>query len=126
MKKPHAALHNLTELILTSREVCQIARVTPRQLQWWDEHQVVCPDRSGHKRSYRFEDVLAILVAAEVRRKGLSLQKIRRVLRAFRREMGRSSGEVLAAQSEWFLITDGQSAHLENRRDGVINLLNDA
>ena len=120
MIRQHSAVPSFTGLIFTSREVCEIAEVTPRQLQWWDEHQVVRPPRADHKRTYRAEDVLAVLVAAEVRRKGLSLQKIRRVLRVLYRE---SLGELLSAESEWFIVADGHSAHLENGRDEALALL---
>ena len=74
----------------------RIAQVSLRQLQWWDERKVVSPRHEGHKRVYLPEEVIEITVIAELRRKGFSLQKIRRVLRFLQREMGKRLSEVLA------------------------------
>ena len=64
----------------SSSDVSRIAQVSLRQLQWWDERKVVSPRHEGHKRVYLAEEVIEITVIAELRRKGFSLQKIRRVL----------------------------------------------
>jgi len=72
----------------TSSDVSDIAQVSLRQLQWWDERKVVSPQHEGHKRVYQSAEVIEITVIAELRRKGFSLQKIRRVLRFLQREMG--------------------------------------
>ncbi len=39
----------------SSEEVATLARVTARQLQWWDERGVVSPEHQGHRRRYRLE-----------------------------------------------------------------------
>ena len=72
-----------------SSEVARICGVSLRQLQWWDERKVVSPRQDGHKRIYLPEEVVEISVIAELRRKGFSLQKIRRVMRFLQRDMGR-------------------------------------
>ncbi len=84
----------------TSTDVAKIAQVSLRQLQWWDERKVVSPRHEGHKRIYLPEEVVEITVIAELRRKGFSLQKIRRVLRFLQREMGRRLVEVLVERIE--------------------------
>ena len=114
------------ESIFNTREVCQIARVTARQLQWWDERGIVRPAREARRREYRSADVIAILVTAELRRKGLSLQKSRRVIRWFRAEMDRSRNVPPAPHAEWFLLTTGKTTHLESQKDDVIALLKQA
>src|SRR5260370_4352778 len=65
-----------------SSDVARICGVSLRQLQWWDDRNVVSPRQDGHKRIYMPEEVVEISVIAELPRKGFSLQKIRRVLRA--------------------------------------------
>src|SRR5260370_39492518 len=77
------------ERTFSSSDVARIAQVSLRQLQWWDERKVVSPRHEGHKRIYLPQEVIEITVIAELRRKGFSLQKIRRVLRFLQREMGR-------------------------------------
>lgn len=109
-----------------SSEVARIAGVSLRQLQWWDERKVVSPRHEGHKRIYHPAEVIEVSVIAELRRKGFSLQKIRRVLRFLQREMGRRLGEVLATESELHLLTDGKSIYLEDQESRVIDLLKNA
>ncbi|HXE14787.1 MAG TPA: MerR family transcriptional regulator [Bryobacteraceae bacterium] len=110
----------------TSTEVARIAQVSLRQLQWWDERKVVSPQHEGHKRIYSPEEVVEITVIAELRRKGFSLQKIRRVLRFLQREMGRRLGELLDSESRLHLLTDGKSIYLEDQQDRIIDLLKQA
>lgn len=110
----------------TSSEVSGIAGVSLRQLQWWDERKVVSPRHEGHKRVYNAEEVIEITVIAELRRKGFSLQKIRRVLRFLQREMGRRLSEVLQGETDLHLVTDGKSIFLEDRDDRIIDLLKNA
>jgi len=100
--------------------------VSLRQLQWWDERKVVSPRHEGHKRIYLPEEVIEITVIAELRRKGFSLQKIRRVLRFLQREMGRRLAEVLSPESSLHLLTDGKSIFLEDQHDRIIDLLKNA
>lgn len=110
----------------TSSDVSRIAQVSLRQLQWWDERKVVSPQHEGHKRVYQAEEVIEITVIAELRRKGFSLQKIRRVLRFLQREMGKRLADVLKAESDLHLVTDGKSIYLEDQHDRIIDILKNA
>lgn len=110
----------------TSLECAQVARVSLRQLQWWDERKVVSPRHEGHRRVYSAEEVIEITVIAELRRKGFSLQKIRRVLRFLHREMGKKLADLLASASELHLVTDGKSIYLEDQHARIIDLMKDA
>src|SRR5450756_1548266 len=92
-----------------SSDVSRICGVSLRQLQWWDEQKVVSPRHEGHKRVYLPEEAIEITVIAELRRKGFSLQKIRRVLRFLQREMGRRIGDVMTSVSDLHLVTDGKA-----------------
>jgi DNA-binding transcriptional MerR regulator len=65
-------------------------------------------------------------VIAELRRKGFSLQKIRRVLRYLQREMGRRFTDVLKNESDVHLLTDGKSIYLEDRQERIIDVLKNA
>jgi DNA-binding transcriptional MerR regulator len=110
----------------TSLEVAQIAGVSLRQLQWWDERKVVSPRHEGHRRVYLAEETVEITVIAELRRKGFSLQKIRRVLRFLHKEMGKRLAEVLETRAELHLVTDGKSIYLEDQHSRIIDLLKNA
>jgi DNA-binding transcriptional MerR regulator len=110
----------------TSAEVSKLSGVSLRQLQWWDEQKVVSPRHEGHRRVYSTAEVVEITVIAELRHKGFSLQKIRRVLKWMQREMGKHLGEVFAAGSEMHLLTDGKSIFLEDSQQRVIDILKNA
>jgi DNA-binding transcriptional MerR regulator len=112
--------------VYASSDVARISGVSLRQLQWWDEQNVVSPRHDGHKRVYLPNEVIEVTVIAELRRKGFSLQKIRRVLRYLQREMGKRLSDALNNQSEVHLLTDGKSIYLEESRDRVIDLLKNA
>lgn len=121
--RPEAAEPDRT---YSSIEVSRVASVSLRQLQWWDERKVVSPRHEGHRRVYFPAEVIEITVIAELRRKGFSLQKIRRVLRFLQREMGKRLAEVLQASSDLHLVTDGKSIYLEDRHERIIDLLKNA
>ena len=93
-----------------------------RQLQWWDERKVVSPRHEGHRRIYLASEVVEITVIAELRRKGFSLQKIRRVLRFLQKEMGRRLADVMQSASDLHLVTDGKSIHLEEKQERIIDI----
>jgi DNA-binding transcriptional MerR regulator len=110
----------------SSSEVSEVAGVSLRQLQWWDERKVVSPRHEGHRRVYYPAEVVEITVIAELRRKGFSLQKIRRVLRFLQREMGRRLSDVLQTNSDLHLVTDGKSIYLEDQESRIIDILKNA
>lgn len=107
----------------SSEEVAVLARVTPRQLQWWDERGVVSPEHQGHRRRYRLEELIEVSIISELRAKGFSLQKIRKVLRFLHRELGRRVADVLRPNSEYHLLTDGHTVFLEDSQRKIIDLL---
>jgi DNA-binding transcriptional MerR regulator len=125
-KKTRPETATASERTFSSSDVSRIAQVSLRQLQWWDERKVVSPRHEGHKRIYLPQEVIEITVIAELRRKGFSLQKIRRVLRFLQREMGRRLSDVLASQSDLHLVTDGKSIFLEDQQTRIIDILKNA
>jgi DNA-binding transcriptional MerR regulator len=109
-----------------SSDVASLCGVSLRQLQWWDERNVVSPRQDGHKRIYSRAEVVEISVIAELRRKGFSLQKIRRVLRFLQKDVGKRLTEAIASTSEVHLLTDGKSIFLEDAPSRIIDLLKNA
>ena len=121
--RPEPANPNRT---YSSVEVSTLASVSLRQLQWWDERKVVSPRHEGHRRVYFPTEVIEITVIAELRRKGFSLQKIRRVLRFLQKEMGKRLSDLTQAGSDLHLVTDGKAIYLEDKHDRIIDLLKNA
>ena len=110
----------------TSREVMALTGISARQLQWWDERRIVVAAREGHKRIYSLDDVAEVAVICELRDRGFSLQKIRRVVRFLQKELGRRLVETVRAASEYHLLTDGRHIFLEDSARGVVDLLKNA
>lgn len=110
----------------SSTDVSSVTGVSLRQLQWWDEKKVVSPRQEGHRRLYLAEEVLEISVIAELRRKGFSLQKIRRVLRFLQKEVGKRLTDILDPRSEFNLVTDGKNIYLEENHERIIDILKSA
>ena len=109
-----------------SSQVARICGVSLRQLQWWDERNVVSPRQDGHRRIYLPQEVVEVSVIAELRRKGFSLQRIRRVLRFLQKDMGKRVSDALQSTGDVHLITDGKSIYLEDAPDRIIDLLKSA
>jgi len=114
------------EQTFTSREVLALTGISARQLQWWDERGIVVPAREGHKRIFSIDDVAEVAVICELRDRGFSLQKIRRVVRFLQRELGKRLVETVRAASEYHLLTDGRQIFLEDSARGVVDLLKNA
>src|SRR5262245_17324159 len=111
----------LGERVFLSADVARLAVVSLRQLQWWDERKVVSPRIEDRRRVYSSEQLLEILTVAALRRKGLSLQKIRKVLRRLRRELGRQGNDVWSSKSKLYLLTDGNSVSVDDQPECVLN-----
>jgi len=110
----------------TSRDVIALTRITPRQLQWWDERGVVVPDRRGHKRIYSLEDLSEVAVICELRRRGFSLQRVRRVIELLQRQFGSRLAETITEASNYHLLTDGRTLYLETSPQQIVDILENA
>ena len=107
----------------TSRQVLALTGISPRQLQWWDEQGLVSAARQGRNRLYSMADVAEISVISELRGKGFSLQRVRKIIRFLQREMGTRLIETLSSGGELHLLTDGQHIYLETSARQVIDIL---
>jgi DNA-binding transcriptional MerR regulator len=76
----------------TSREVAGLTGLTARQLQWWDSRRVFKSAVASHRteaggfteRRYTPLDVLELQVLADLRRRGFSIPRLRRLLTTLR------------------------------------------
>jgi len=107
----------------TSSQVSQRTGLTPRQLQWWDEQGIVVPARVGHRRMYSARDLAELAVLGDLRRRGVSLQRIRGMISLLRREFGRRLADLMKRGPGLHLLTDGESVYLCDSERRVIDLL---
>ena len=114
------------ETQFTSGEVVELTGITPRQLQWWDERGIVVPARQGHRRLYSMDNLAEVAVICELRRRGFSLQGMRKVIRFLQREFGRSLAETVTGTSDYHLLTDGSNLYLETSPQQIVDILKNA
>jgi DNA-binding transcriptional MerR regulator len=107
----------------SSQEIVALTGVTARQLQWWDERGVVKPQREGHRRLYSLENLTEMAVICELRRKGFSLQGVRKVMRFLQREFGKGLAEIVGRNSDVHLLTDGSRLYLETSAKQIVDIL---
>jgi DNA-binding transcriptional MerR regulator len=110
----------------TSRDVVSLTGITPRQLQWWDERRIVVPAREGRRRLYSMEDLAEVAVICELRHRGFSLQRVRKVMRFLQREFGKRLAETVSGASEYHLLTDGKTLYLETSPRQIVDILKNA
>ena len=80
----------------SSREVASLTGLTARQLQWWDARRLflpaIAPQRTEAggftERRYTPLDVLELQVLADLRRRGFSIPRLRRLLSTLRAVFG--------------------------------------
>ena len=116
----------MAERQFTSNQVITLTGITARQLQWWDERGLVVPSRQGRNRVYSADDLAEIAVLSELRRKGFSLQSVRKIMRFLQKELGKRLVETVTSGSEYHLLTDGKQIYLENSANEIIDILKNA
>ena len=107
----------------TSQDVIRLTGITARQLQWWDERGIVVPARQGHRRVYSFEDLTEVAVICELRSKGFSLQRMRKVVRFLQKEFSKRLAETVGGSSSYHLLTDGITLYLETSPQQIVDIL---
>jgi DNA-binding transcriptional MerR regulator len=107
----------------TTSEVIALTGITSRQLQWWDERGLVTPNRQGHRRIYSWDQLVTAAVICQLRRRGFSLQRMRKVIAFLEREFGTSLAATVRAASEYHLLTDGMHLYLRTSARQVVDLL---
>jgi len=112
----------------STSQVLALTGATARQLQWWDEHSLVVPTRDGRKRLYSANDLADILVILELRRRHISLQQVRRVLRFLRQALHVRLADLVSNEAdrplpEYHLLIDGSHLYLETDSRQIFDLL---
>jgi len=117
----------------SSREVAAMTGLSARQLQWWDARRLFAShiaskktERGGYtERRYTPVDLLELLVLAELRRQGLSVADLRRLLETLRDRFGVRLFETIGGGGPVTLLTDGRDVYGRTERGELFNLLRD-
>jgi DNA-binding transcriptional MerR regulator len=117
----------------SSREVAALTGLSARQLQWWDDRRLfqsaVAPKPTSAggftERRYSPVDLLELMVLADLRRHGMTVARIRRLLETLRSEFGVRLFETIGGAGEITLLTDGREVYARTSRGEFFNLLRD-
>jgi DNA-binding transcriptional MerR regulator len=102
-------------------EVCKIAGISYRQLDYWARTELVTPSireagGSGTQRLYSFQDLIELRVIKKLLDAGVSLQNVRKAVDYLRSHMGTEPTSVT-------LMSDGVRVYACESEDQIIDLV---
>ncbi|MGH9257841.1 MAG: MerR family transcriptional regulator [Vicinamibacterales bacterium] len=113
----------------TSREVAGLTGLTARQLQWWDGRlfkPAVAPHRTEAggftERRYSPLDVLELQVLADLRRRGFSIPRLRRLLSTLRDVFGVRLVEAIGEDGPMTLFIGGDQLYARTQDGRLFNM----
>src|ERR1043166_8132536 len=103
----------------SSREVAALTGLTARQLQLWDAGGLLSPTIAPRKtaaggyteRRYTPIELFELLVLADLRHRGLSVQQLHDILNALQTQFGASLFEATGGGGSVQLLTDGREIY---------------
>jgi DNA-binding transcriptional MerR regulator len=114
----------------TSREVAGLTGLTARQLQWWDAKRLFKPAVAPHRtqaggfteRRYTPLDVLELQVLADLRRRGFSVPRLRRLLSTLREVFGIRLVEAIGEGGPMTLFIAGDQLYARTQDGRLFNM----
>jgi DNA-binding transcriptional MerR regulator len=115
----------------SSREVAALTGLTARQLQLWDAGGLLSPAIPSHKtdaggyteRRYTPIELFELLVLADLRRRGFTVQQLHRILQVLADQFGQRLFEATGGGVSVQLLTDGREIYARTADGAFFNLL---
>jgi DNA-binding transcriptional MerR regulator len=115
----------------SSREVAAITGLTARQLQLWDASGLMPPSVRPHRtaaggyteRRYTPIELFELLVLADLRRRGFSLNQLHAILRILKEQFGERLFGATGGGGSVQLLTDGREIYARTESGSFFNLL---
>jgi DNA-binding transcriptional MerR regulator len=115
----------------SSREVAALTGLTARQLQLWDAGGLLSPAIPSHKtdaggyteRRYTPIELFELLVLADLRRRGFTVQQLHRILQVLADQFGQRLFEATGGGGSVQLLTDGREIYARTAAGAFFNLL---
>jgi DNA-binding transcriptional MerR regulator len=114
----------------SSREVAALTGLSARQLQWWDAGRVLKSAIASHRteaggfteRRYTPLDVLELQVLADLRRRGFSVARLRRLLAVLREVFGVRLYEAIGDGGPMTLFIGGDALYARTEDGRLFNM----
>ena len=114
-----------------SREVAALTGLTARQLQLWDAGSLLSPTIPSHKtdaggyteRRYTPIELFELLVLADLRRRGFTIQQLHQILRILQEQFGERLFDATGGGGAVQLLTDGEEIYARTTSGSFFNLL---
>jgi DNA-binding transcriptional MerR regulator len=120
--------------LYSSREVAQLTGLTARQLQWWAKANLFPPAVESHKteaggfteRRYTPIELLELMVLADLRRKGFTVARIRKLLEVLKTRFKTRLYEAIEGGGPVTLFIDGENIYARNSDGDLFSILDNA
>ena len=120
--------------LYSSREVAQLTGLTARQLQWWAKANLFPPAVESHKteaggfteRRYTPIELLELMVLADLRRKGFTVARIRKLLEILKSRFKTRLYEAIEGGGPVTLFIDGENIYARNQAGDLFSILDNA
>jgi DNA-binding transcriptional MerR regulator len=120
--------------LYSSREVAQLTGLTARQLQWWAQRGLFPAAVASHKteaggfteRRYTPIELLELMVLADLRRKGFTVARIRKLLSVLRTRFKTRLYEAIEGGGPVTLYIDGENIYAKNDAGDLFSILDNA
>ena len=117
--------------LYSSREVAAITGLSARQLQWWDQRRIFSSSIPSHKterggyteRRYTPIDLLELMVLADLRRRGFTVPRLRRLLSVLRSRFKVRLYEAIEGGGPITLYIDGAKIYARTKAGDLFNVL---
>ncbi len=117
--------------LYSSREVAALTGLSARQLQWWHARRVFVPSIASHptekggftERRYTPIELLELLVLADLRRRGFSVARIRRLLDTLRARFRVRLFDAIEGGGPVTLFIDGEQIFARTESGDLYNVL---
>ena len=114
----------------SSREVVVLTGLTARQLQWWDARRLFKSALASHRtaaggfteRRYTPLDVLELQVLADLRRRGVSIPRLRRLLTTLHDQFGVRLYEAIGDDGTMTLFIAGDQLYARTTDGSLYDL----
>jgi DNA-binding transcriptional MerR regulator len=117
--------------LYTSREVAALTGLSARQLQWWHARRIFVPAVAPHKteaggfteRRYTPVELLELMVLADLRRRGLPVSSLRRLIDVLRSRFKVRLFEAIEGGGPITLLIDGKQIFAQTETGELYNVL---